>query len=456
MDLHKFIYTLVFVMIFSQAGAFDTLDPTGNITVKWDVMSWTPDGYVAVVTMTNFQMYRHIMSPGWTLGWTWAKKEIIWSMMGAQATDQGDCSKFKINIPHCCKRNPTVVDLLPGVPYNQQIANCCKGGVVSSWGQDPSTAVSSFQVTVGQSGTTNKTVRLPKNFTLFGPGRGYTCSKATIVPPSVFLSADGRRKTQAMMTWNVTCTFSQLLASPSPTCCVSMSSFYNSTITPCPTCACGCQNKNNCVKSDSNIQSVVKGSTPTNDNTPLLLCTQHNCPVRVHWHVKLNYKDYWRVKISITNFNYLVNYTQWTLVVQHPNLNNVTQVFSFDYKPLLTYPSANKSTKTPPPPPPQKKKMKILKNDSGMFYGMKFFNDILMEAGPDGNVQSELILEKDKNTFTFNQGWAFPRKVYFNGDECMMPPPDEYPYLPNSALANWISLSTLMGALLVLELMVFW
>lgn len=87
---------------------------------------------------------------------------------------------------------------------------------------------------------------------------------------------------------------------------------------------------------------------------------------------------------------------------------------------------------------------------------MKFFNDILMEAGPDGNVQSEFILEKDKNTFTFNQGWAFPRKVYFNGDECMMPPPDEYPYLPNSALANWISLSTLMGALLVLELMVFW
>lgn len=87
---------------------------------------------------------------------------------------------------------------------------------------------------------------------------------------------------------------------------------------------------------------------------------------------------------------------------------------------------------------------------------MKFFNDILMEAGPDGNVQSEFILEKDKNTFTFNQGWAFPRKVYFNGDECMMPPPDEYPYLPNSALANWISMSTLMGALLVLELMAFW
>lgn len=63
------------------------------------------------------------------------------------------------------------------------------------------------------------------------------------------------------------------------------------------------------------------------------------CPVRVHWHVKLNYKDYWRVKVAITNFNYRMNYTQWSLVAQHPNLNNVTQVFSFDYKPLVPYES---------------------------------------------------------------------------------------------------------------------
>ena len=210
--------------------AYDPLDPNGNITIKWDVMSWTSDGYVvstlnlvtfsfllasdhlalitckhhnlitsqAVVTMSNFQMYRHIMSPGWTLGWTWAKKEVIWSMVGAQATEQGDCSKFKGNIPHCCKRNPTVIDLLPGVPYNQQIANCCKGGVVASWGQDSSAAVSSFQLSVGLSGTSNKTVRLPKNFTLLGPGPGYTCGQAKTVPSSIFLSSDGRRKTQAM------------------------------------------------------------------------------------------------------------------------------------------------------------------------------------------------------------------------------------------------------------------
>ena len=66
---------------------------------------------------------------------------MIWSMVGAQASEQGDCSKFKGNIPHCCKKTPTVVDLLPGTPYNQHILNCCRGGLISSWAQDPATAV---------------------------------------------------------------------------------------------------------------------------------------------------------------------------------------------------------------------------------------------------------------------------------------------------------------------------
>ncbi|KAL0357345.1 UNVERIFIED_CONTAM: COBRA-like protein 4 [Sesamum calycinum] len=427
------MWAVLLFVIFSQAESYDPLDPFGNITIKWDVVSWTPDGYVAVVTMNNFQMYRHIMSPGWTLSWGWAKKEVIWSMVGAQTTEQGDCSKFKGNVPHCCKRNPTVVDLLPGVPYNQQIANCCKGGVVASWGQDPASAVSSFQVSVGLSGTSNKTVKLPTNFTLLGPGPGYTCGPAKIVPSTVYFTPDHRRKTQALMTWNVTCTYSQLLVSKHPSCCVSLSSFYNETIVPCSTCACGCENKKDCIKSDSEKLKKAGINTPRKDNVPLLQCTYHMCPIRVHWHVKINYREYWRVKIAITNFNYRMNYTQWTLVAQHPNLNNVTQVFSFDYKPLVPYQSIN---------------------DTGMFYGMKFYNDLLMEAGPYGNVQTEVLLKKDKNTFTLKQGWAFPRKIYFNGDECQLPPPDAYPILPNSVHKNLISFSRIAGFMILVFVLV--
>jgi hypothetical protein len=118
-------------------------------------------------------------------------------MTGGQATEQGDCSKFKSSIPHCCKRDPETVDLLPGTPYSMQVANCCKGGVLGAWARDPENAVASFQVSVGQAGKSDRTVRVPKHFTLKAPGPGYTCGPAKLVRPTKFASPDGRRTTQA-------------------------------------------------------------------------------------------------------------------------------------------------------------------------------------------------------------------------------------------------------------------
>jgi hypothetical protein len=125
-------------------------------------------------------------------------------MSGGQTTEQGNCSRFKGNIPRCCKKSPTVVDLSPRTPHNQKIANCCKGGLISSMVQDPANAASSFQLSVGSAGNTNKTVRIPKNFTMNTPGPGYTCGPAKIVRPSKFLSADKRRITQALSKNNST------------------------------------------------------------------------------------------------------------------------------------------------------------------------------------------------------------------------------------------------------------
>ncbi|CAN4086234.1 unnamed protein product [Withania somnifera] len=402
-------YSFLLLVLCSGAAAYDALDPNGNITIKWDVISWTPDGYVAVVTMNNFQMYRPIMSPGWTLGWTWAKNEVIWSMVGAQAIYQGNCSRYRYNIPHSCKRNPAIVDLLPNTPYNQQIANCCKGGVLAPMGKDPSDALTAFQISVGAAGTTNRTVKLPKNFTLGTPGGGYVCGPAKIIRPTLFITPDGRRVTRAMMTWRVICTYSQFLASPKPTCCVSLSSFYNGSVTPCPSCSCGCPNSSNCVRKTPSGKGV---NVPKKLNKPVMQCTKHMCPINVHWHVKSNYKKYWSARITITNFNYGFNYTQWTLVVQHPNLNNATQVSSFSYKPLIP----NLST-----------------NDTALFNGRKSYNEVLTQAGPKGNVHSDLTLQKDGKTTALKKAWSFPRRVYFNGNPCVMPSPESYPYLPNSA-----------------------
>ena len=74
----------------------------------------------------------------------------------------------------------------------------------------------------------------------------------------------------------------------------------------------------------------------------LVRCSQHMCPIRVHWHVKQSYTQYWRVKITITNLNFAKNYSDWNLVVMHPNLRNITQVFSFNYSPLNQYGNISK------------------------------------------------------------------------------------------------------------------
>lgn len=91
-----------------------------------------------------------------------------------------------------------------------------------------------------------------------------------------------------------------------------------------------------CSPNQPHLASVVP-SSGKNSLTPAVQCTSHMCPIRIHWHVKLNYKEYWRVKVTITNFNYNMNYSQWNLVVQHPNFDNLTQIFSFNSKPLTPY-----------------------------------------------------------------------------------------------------------------------
>jgi hypothetical protein len=69
-------------------------------------------------------------------------------------------------------------------------------------------------------------------------------------------------------------------------------------------------------------------------------------------------------------------------------------------------------------------------DDTAMFWGLTNYNEMLLQ---DGNVQSEMILKKDPSEFTLSGGWAFPRRVIFNGHECAMPSPDQYPSLPNAA-----------------------
>ncbi|XP_062226288.1 COBRA-like protein 7 isoform X4 [Phragmites australis] len=380
--------------------------------------------YVPVmVSIHNNQLYRHIEQPGWRLSWNWAGKEVIWATTGAEATEQGDCSRIgAAKPPHCCEPRPVIVDLPPGTPYNQQVANCCRGGVLSSLTQNNMTSTAAFQMTVGEfayakdHNGSSKGPEKPWDFNIGVPG--YTCSNATEVPATRF-KVDKQRHVQVLLTWQVTCSYSQYRESASPSCCVSLSAFYNSTIVACPQCSCGCQwspPAPQCVSGSDRSTALALPHGDDEPAAPIVRCTDHMCPVRVHWHVKVNYREYWRVKVTISNYNLVRNYTDWNLVMQHPNLRSLTQLFSFNYQPLIEYGTYN---------------------DTAMFWGVKHYNEMLLQ---DGNVQTEMILKKNESDFTFSGGWAFPRRVYFDGHECVMPPPDQYPLLPNRASATRRSL----------------
>ncbi|KAG8082832.1 hypothetical protein GUJ93_ZPchr0014g46940 [Zizania palustris] len=347
MDFAQLIpFVLVCCLSCRFADAYDPVDPKGNIVITWDFVS-IQDVYGVMVSIHNNQLYRHIEQPGWRLSWRWHGDEVIWGATGAEATEQGDCHRIRGLVrPHCCEKRPVMVDLPPNTPYTNQVANCCRGGVLSSVMQNNRTATAAFQIVVGSyrhatyhDGT--KGPALPTNFGIGVPG--YSCSNATKVN-ATRSSVGKHRHVQALLTWQVTCSYSQFREAASPSCCVSLSSFYNSTIVSCPRCSCSCPlspTSQQCVRESD--QSGVTELLPAGDGEPFFRCTEHMCPVRVHWHVKINYREYWRVKVTITNYNLIKNYSDWNLVVQHPNLQSLTKLFSFNYQPLIQYGTLSKS-----------------------------------------------------------------------------------------------------------------
>ncbi|GJT21245.1 retrovirus-related pol polyprotein from transposon TNT 1-94 [Tanacetum coccineum] len=66
---------------------------TNVFTMKMEILlEPASNKLLVVVTMYNFQQYCHISPPGWTLGWTWAKKEVIWELKPRS----GDCSRMGV------------------------------------------------------------------------------------------------------------------------------------------------------------------------------------------------------------------------------------------------------------------------------------------------------------------------------------------------------------------------
>ncbi|KAH7669055.1 COBRA plant protein [Dioscorea alata] len=397
---------------YGSNDCYDPLDPNGNISITIDIYQWTPDGYQARVTIQNYYQYRHVEKPGWALGWRWVNKEVIWSMTGAIAIHQGDCSNFTTRVPYCCKENPVIIDLTPEAPPETRTANCCRSGVLTASGIDMPNSLSYFDMIIGHlDGKPN--VKIPRNLTLLAPSIGYTCSPLVDSTPTTVIVDGGLRKEQAFRTWKSACTYSSFVAKKTPACCVSLSTFYNPRITPCPACSCDCGTVGNVPPQCTGEGSVKPPLERDVQLNRYIGCTDHMCAVRVHWHVKSNYKGHWRVKVTVSNYDFVNNHSNWNLVIQHPSFSQSLQTFSFNYTKLPTSAGTD---------------------EAALFWGLDYYNTMLVHADETdpGSVTTDVLMSKDLESFTLSNGWSFPRRIYFNGDNCQMPMPDEFPTLPNS------------------------
>ncbi|KAF2322800.1 hypothetical protein GH714_030949 [Hevea brasiliensis] len=185
---------------------YDPLDPNGSITVTFDIHEWRTDGYLARVLIFPSSFSRLGSKSKTTIStgmltnqdgtWgDWTKNEIIWSMSGAFATAQGDCSAFKYQTPHSCQPKPVIADLMPDALPANKSEDCCHGGLLSAWAIDPSKSFSSFEITVGNLDI-SATVPPPANLTLSAPGPGYTCGPVMETDPTQSSDIGGRRKVQ--------------------------------------------------------------------------------------------------------------------------------------------------------------------------------------------------------------------------------------------------------------------
>lgn len=251
--------------------AFDALDDDGNITISWILSDIRANSYSALISISNFHLYRPI--EGWSLGWSWDSREVVWEIVGGHISE-GGCSNFKLHKPVSCVRRPTVLDLAYGEAHNQNIANCCKGGLLGPILQDSQPQTASFRIKVGL--PPFKGIRPPRDFSFIAPGAGYTCGPATATQMST-------------KNWIVKC--NARLNYDSPTCSVRMSSFQHNVVVQPPACR--------------------RYGAPA------------ACTMLVQWHVVSNSLENWKVKVTITNSDNRKEWRNWNVLIKHPLANDV-------------------------------------------------------------------------------------------------------------------------------------
>ncbi|XP_022955560.1 COBRA-like protein 7 [Cucurbita moschata] len=413
----------------------------GDLTIMYDVTRTYDSSYWAQVTISNHNPLGRL--DYWKLSWDWMRDEFIYSMKGAypsvvdftecifgrQGTYYRDLDFFNVL---SCKRRPTIVDLPPTKANDTTLGSipfCCRNGTILPSHMDPSKSVSAFQIQVFKMppDLNRSQITPPQNWQISGVlNPTYKCGQPVRVSPSEFPDSSGLLlNSTAVASWQIVCNITHV-KKDIPKCCVSFSSYYNESVIPCRTCACGCSlnSARTCnatspamllpaeallVPFENRTAMAVAWAGLKHFPVPNPMPCSDNCGVSINWHLYTDYRNGWSARITLFNWGE-VSFADWFAAVQ---MNKAAPGFQAMYSFNATTLELDGSNSTI-----------FMQGHPGLNYlvgetdGVNPAKDLRVP----GKQQSVISFTK-KNIQGLNMaaGDGFPTKVFFNGEECLLP-----------------------------------
>ncbi|KAL2229709.1 UNVERIFIED_CONTAM: COBRA-like protein 7 [Sesamum indicum] len=411
----------------------------GDLTIIYDVTRTYESSYWAQVMIENHNPLGRL--DNWQLSWDWMEDEFIFAMKGAypSVVDTSDCvfgkqGQFYKDLDFSnalnCDRRPTIVDL-PLEKTNDttlgMIPFCCRNGTILPPAMDPSKSKSAFQLNVFKMPPNlNRSYLIPpQNWGIKGRlNPDYKCGPPVRVSPSQFPDPSGLLPdSAAMASWQVVCNITQAKGS-SPRCCVSFSAYYNESIIPCQTCACGCpaNTDRTCSSTAPALLLPSQALLVPFDNRSMLarawadlhhfpvpnpLPCSDNCGVSLNWHLFTDFRGGWSARITIFNWDDFAFADWFTAVELDKAAPGFEAVYSFNGTTLEGV------------------------NNTIFMQGLPGLNYLVAETDAANPQKDPRVPGKQQSVISFTKkltpginipaGDGFPSKVYFNGEECSLP-----------------------------------
>ncbi|KAJ4981647.1 hypothetical protein NE237_032484 [Protea cynaroides] len=409
----------------------------GDLSIIYDVIQANEANYFAQVTIENNHPLGRL--DHWNLTWEWMRGEFIYSMKGAYThlKDPSDCiygaagqyyTSLDFSPVMNCEKKPIISDLPPDRIKDEKVGNvpnCCRNGTLLPTIMDKSKTKAAFQMQVFKlPPDLNRTaIYPPQKWKINGIlNPDYKCGAPIRVSPTETPDPSGLASTtEAIASWQVVCNITKPKRKSSH-CCVSFSAFYNDSVIPCNTCACGCPNTDTCnpnarsmllpseallVPFDNRTAKAKAWATMKHLGVPNPLPCGDNCGVSINWHVSADYRKGWTARITLFNWEDN-NFEDWFTAIQmnkaYPGYENV---YSFNGTRI---PELNNTI--------------FFQGLPGLTYLMGETNGTDPKHSPrvPGKQQSVISFSKKKTPgINIVRGDGFPSKVYFNGEECDLP-----------------------------------